>query len=112
MPKIRLDVLLVERGLTRAQSTSLNMAGQVRVNDQVALKPATAIDTKSLTVDSARASSHAAAKTGWSWRFCNDVRFGMRRCRRIHRRVHRLYASTWRRKIYAIDVGKGIHIGS
>jgi 23S rRNA (cytidine1920-2'-O)/16S rRNA (cytidine1409-2'-O)-methyltransferase len=54
MPKIRLDVLLMERGLaeSRAKAHALVMAGQVRVNDQVALKPATAIDTKStLTVD-------------------------------------------------------------
>jgi 23S rRNA (cytidine1920-2'-O)/16S rRNA (cytidine1409-2'-O)-methyltransferase len=54
MPKIRLDVLLMERGLaeSRAKAQALIMAGQVRVNDQVALKPATAIDAKStLTVD-------------------------------------------------------------
>jgi len=44
----------MERGLaeSRAKAHALVMAGQVRVNDQVALKPATAIDTKStLTVD-------------------------------------------------------------
>ena len=55
MPKIRLDVLLVERGLadSRAKAQALIMAGQVRVNDQVVLKPATATDTKStLKVDS------------------------------------------------------------
>lgn len=54
MPKIRLDVLLMERGLaeSRSKAHALIMAGQVRVNDQVALKPATAIDPKStLTVD-------------------------------------------------------------
>jgi 23S rRNA (cytidine1920-2'-O)/16S rRNA (cytidine1409-2'-O)-methyltransferase len=54
MPKIRLDVLLMERGLaeSRAKAQALVMAGQVRVNDQVVLKPATAIDPKSaLTVD-------------------------------------------------------------
>ncbi|MBL8047003.1 MAG: TlyA family rRNA (cytidine-2'-O)-methyltransferase, partial [Anaerolineales bacterium] len=54
MPKIRLDVLLLERGLaeSRSKAHALIMAGQVRVNDQVALKPATAIDPKStLTVD-------------------------------------------------------------
>lgn len=44
----------MERGLaeSRAKAQALIMAGQVRVNDQVALKPATAIDPKSaLTVD-------------------------------------------------------------
>ena len=54
MPKIRLDVLLVERGLaeSRAKAQAMIMAGQVRVADQVALKPATAISTDSVvTVD-------------------------------------------------------------
>ncbi|HVF25166.1 MAG TPA: TlyA family RNA methyltransferase [Anaerolineales bacterium] len=55
MPKIRLDVLLVERGFaeSRAKAQAMIMAGQVRVADQVTLKPATAISTDSvLTVDS------------------------------------------------------------
>ena len=54
MPKIRLDVLLVERGLaeSRAKAQAMIMAGQVRIADQVALKPATAISADSvLTVD-------------------------------------------------------------
>lgn len=55
MPKVRLDVLLVERGLaeSRAKAQALIMAGQVRVADQVALKPATAVDASAtLTVAS------------------------------------------------------------
>ena len=55
MPKVRLDVLLVERGLaeSRAKAQAMIMAGQVRVADQVVLKPATAIPTDSLlTIDS------------------------------------------------------------
>lgn len=42
MRKIRIDLLLVERGLaeSRAQAQRLIMAGQVRVDGQVALKPA------------------------------------------------------------------------
>jgi 23S rRNA (cytidine1920-2'-O)/16S rRNA (cytidine1409-2'-O)-methyltransferase len=54
MPKVRLDVLLVERGLaeSRAKAQALIMAGQVRVADQVALKPATPVSADSvLTVD-------------------------------------------------------------
>ena len=54
MPKVRLDVLLTERGLaeSRAKAQALIMAGQVRVDGQVALKPATAVDRGSaLTVD-------------------------------------------------------------
>lgn len=55
MPKTRLDLLVVERGLaeSRAKAQALIMAGQVRVNGQTALKPATAIEpSATLTVDS------------------------------------------------------------
>jgi 23S rRNA (cytidine1920-2'-O)/16S rRNA (cytidine1409-2'-O)-methyltransferase len=43
MTKTRLDLLLVERGLaeTRAKAQALIMAGQVRVEGQVVIKPAT-----------------------------------------------------------------------
>lgn len=54
MPKVRLDVLLVEKGLadSRAKAQALIMAGQVRVSGQVALKPATPIQPDAtLTVD-------------------------------------------------------------
>ncbi|GAB4503098.1 MAG: TlyA family rRNA (cytidine-2'-O)-methyltransferase [Anaerolineales bacterium] len=55
MMKTRLDVLLTERGLaeSRAKAQALIMAGQVRVDGQVTLKPATVISvTSTLTVDS------------------------------------------------------------
>ena len=55
MPKVRLDVLLVDRGLaeSRSKAQALIMAGQVRVDGQIALKPATGIMPGSvLTVDS------------------------------------------------------------
>ena len=55
MTKVRLDVLLVERGLaeSRAKAQALIMAGQVRIAGQVALRPATAVDASAaLTVDS------------------------------------------------------------
>ncbi len=46
MPKTRLDLLLVERGLaeSRAKAQALIMAGQVRVQGQVAIKPATSVE--------------------------------------------------------------------
>ncbi len=46
MSKIRLDLLLVERGLaeSRTKAQALIMAGQVRVHGQVVIKPATSID--------------------------------------------------------------------
>lgn len=55
MAKKRLDVLLTERGLSesRAQAQRLIMAGQVRVEGQVMLKPADQIDEQArLTVES------------------------------------------------------------
>lgn len=54
MPKVRLDVLLTERGLaeSRSKAQAIIMAGQVRVDDQVTLKPATKVSTAStLKVD-------------------------------------------------------------
>ena len=114
MPKIRLDVLLVERGLaeSRAKAQALIMAGQVRVADQVALKPATAIPADSvLTVDSgprfvsrggekldAALTAFAVDVTGW---VCTDVGAstgGFTDCLLQHGAA----------KVYAIDVGKGI----
>jgi 23S rRNA (cytidine1920-2'-O)/16S rRNA (cytidine1409-2'-O)-methyltransferase len=114
MPKIRLDVLLMERGLaeSRAKAQALIMAGQVRVNDQVALKPATAIDPKStLTVDhgprfvsrggeklDAALEAFAIDLTGL---VCADVGAstgGFTDCMLQH----------GAEKVYTIDVGKGI----
>jgi len=48
--KKRLDILLVENGLaeTRAKAQALVMAGQVRVNDQVVLKPSAAVSPEAL----------------------------------------------------------------
>jgi 23S rRNA (cytidine1920-2'-O)/16S rRNA (cytidine1409-2'-O)-methyltransferase len=45
MPKMRLDLLLLERGLaaTRAQAQALIMAGQVRLSGEVVLKPGTGV---------------------------------------------------------------------
>ncbi|MFN8411665.1 MAG: TlyA family RNA methyltransferase [Anaerolineales bacterium] len=114
MPKIRLDVLLLERGLaeSRAKAQALIMAGQVRVNDQVVLKPATAIDPKAtLTVDSGpRYVSRGGEKLeGALTAFAIDVTGlvcvdvgastgGFTDCLLQH----------GAEKVYAIDVGKGI----
>jgi 23S rRNA (cytidine1920-2'-O)/16S rRNA (cytidine1409-2'-O)-methyltransferase len=114
MPKIRLDVLLLERNLaeSRAKAHALVMAGQVRVNDQVVLKPATAIDPKStLTVDTGpryvsrggeklegALTTFAVDVTGL---VCADVGAstgGFTDCLLQHGAA----------KVYAIDVGKGI----
>lgn len=114
MSKIRLDVLLVERGLaeSRAKAQALIMAGQVRVAGQVTLKPATAVQADSaLTVDSgprfvsrggekldAALTAFAVDVSGW---VCADVGAstgGFTDC----------LLQRGAAKVYAIDVGKGI----
>ena len=114
MAKVRLDVLLVERGLaeSRTKAQALIMAGQVRVADQVTLKPATAVPADSvLTVDAGpRFVSRGGEKldaaldafeidvTGW---VCADVGAstgGFTDC----------LLQRGAAKVYAIDVGKGI----
>ena len=114
MPKSRLDVLLVERGLaeSRAKAQALIMAGQVRVNDQVALKPATAIDPKStLTVDSGpRFVSRGGEKLDAALEaFAIDVRGLV--CADVGASTGGFTDCMLQRgaeKVYAIDVGKGI----
>jgi 23S rRNA (cytidine1920-2'-O)/16S rRNA (cytidine1409-2'-O)-methyltransferase len=114
MPKVRLDVLLVERGLaeSRAKAQALIMAGQVRVAGQTMLKPATAVLSDAvLTVDSgprfvsrggekldAALEAFAFDVTGL---ICADVGSstgGFTDCLLQHGAA----------KVYAIDVGKGI----
>ena len=114
MTKVRLDVLLVERGLaeSRAKAQALIMAGQVRVAGQTALKPATAIAADSvLTVDSGpRYVSRGGEKLEGALKafpiavnglVCADVGAstgGFTDC----------LLQCGAAKVYAIDVGKGI----
>ncbi|HEX5836264.1 MAG TPA: TlyA family RNA methyltransferase [Anaerolineales bacterium] len=114
MPKVRLDVLLVERGLaeSRAKAQAMIMAGQVRVAGQTAIKPATAIPADSeLSVDSGpRFVSRGGEKLDAaleafqidvSGLTCADVGSstgGFTDCLLQRGAV----------KVYAIDVGKGI----
>jgi 23S rRNA (cytidine1920-2'-O)/16S rRNA (cytidine1409-2'-O)-methyltransferase len=114
MSKVRLDVLLTERGLaeSRAKAQAMIMAGQVRVDDQVTLKPATGISPDSvLTVDSgprfvsrggekldAALEAFGIAVSGLT---CVDVGAstgGFTDC----------LLQRGAKKVYAIDVGKGI----
>ena len=114
MPKMRLDTLLVERGLaeSRAQAQRLVMAGQVRVDGQVALKPALSVVTNArLEVDlGPRYVSRGGEKLQAALeafridpgnRICADVGAstgGFTDCLLQH----------GARRVYAIDVGKGI----
>lgn len=114
MPKTRLDVLLLERRLaeSRAKAQALIMAGQVRVDGQVALKPATPVDSAALVEVEAppRFVSRGGEKldaalaafgmnlSGW---VCADVGSstgGFTDCLLQRGAV----------KVYAIDVGKGL----
>jgi 23S rRNA (cytidine1920-2'-O)/16S rRNA (cytidine1409-2'-O)-methyltransferase len=114
MPKVRLDVLLVERGLaeSRAKAHALVMAGQVRVADQVVLKPATAVDTKAvLTVDTGpRFVSRGGEKLDAALEaFAIDVKGFV--CADVGSSTGGFTDCMLQRgavKVYAIDVGKGI----
>lgn len=114
MPKVRLDVLLVERGLaeSRAKAQAMIMAGQVRVADQVTLKPATAVSTDSvLTVDSGpRFVSRGGEKLDAALEaFAIDVT-GLT-CADVGASTGGFTDCLLQRgaaKVYAIDVGKGI----
>lgn len=114
MLKKRLDALMVERGLveSRAQAQRLIMAGQVRVNGDVALKSAVSVpDTAELTIDqgppfvSRGGEKLAAALLAFhlspSGRVCADVGAstgGFTDC----------LLQNGAACVYAIDVGKGI----
>jgi len=114
MPKVRLDLLLVERGLveSRAKAQALIMAGQVRVERQVELKASTTfspdarldLETGPRFVSRGGEKLEAALTTfpvDVTSRVCADVGSstgGFTDCLLQHGAV----------KVYAIDVGKGI----
>lgn len=114
MPKVRLDVLLVERGLaeSRAKAQAMIMAGQVRVAGQVALKPATAIPADSpLSVD---AGPRFVSRGGEKLEAALDA-FGIDVtglvCADVGASTGGFTDCLLQRgavKVYAIDVGKGI----
>lgn len=114
MTKVRLDVLLVERGLaeSRARAQALIMAGQVRVAGQTALKPATNVDSDStLTVDSGpRFVSRGGEKLDAALEaFAIDVSGLV--CADVGASTGGFTDCLLQRgaaKVYAIDVGKGI----
>lgn len=114
MSKIRLDQCLVENGLVESRSLAqrLVMAGQVRVDGQVILKPATQVDSraqieveKSAPYISRGGEKLAAALMNFQipvgGRVCADVGAstgGFTDCLLQHGAC----------RVYAIDVGKGI----
>mgnify|MGYP005851978377 CR=1 FL=1 len=114
MTKVRLDVLLVERGLadSRTKAQALIMAGQVRVAGQTALKPATTVDASAaLTVDSGpRFVSRGGEKLDAALEaFAIDVSGLV--CADVGASTGGFTDCLLQRgaaKVYAIDVGKGI----
>ena len=114
MAKVRLDVLVVERGLaeSRSQAQRLIMAGQVRVNGQLVHKPATQVPPDALVqiehgppfvsrggekLEAALASFYIPVEG----RICADVGAstgGFTDC----------LLQNGAAKVYAIDVGRGI----
>ena len=114
MPKTRLDLLIVERGLaeSRAKAQALIMAGQVRVDDQVMLKPATSVDPAS-RVDVERG-PRFVSRGGEKLDAAIEV-FGLdlngRVCADVGASTGGFTDCMLQRgaaKIYTIDVGKGI----
>ena len=114
MTKVRLDVLLFERGLaeSRAKAQALIMAGQVRVNGQTTLKAATTIEPDStLTIDSGpRFVSRGGEKLDAALEgFKVDVK-GLT-CADVGASTGGFTDCLLQRgaaQVYAIDVGKGI----
>jgi 23S rRNA (cytidine1920-2'-O)/16S rRNA (cytidine1409-2'-O)-methyltransferase len=114
MGKVRLDNLLVERGLveSRAQAQRLIMAGQVRVNGELALKPAVNLsETVQIDIEQGPpfvsrggeklAAALIAFKLSPVNRICADVGAstgGFTDC----------LLQNGAERVYAIDVGKGI----
>jgi 23S rRNA (cytidine1920-2'-O)/16S rRNA (cytidine1409-2'-O)-methyltransferase len=114
MPKMRLDLLLVERGLTESRSSAqaLIMAGEVRVEGEVAIKPAASVDTAArIDVEQGPrfvsrggeklAAALEAFPVNVQQRVCADVGAstgGFTDCLLQHGAA----------RVYAIDVGKGI----
>ncbi len=115
MAKVRLDVLLVERGLVDSRSLAqrMVMAGQVRADGQVMIKPADKVDEKAtLTIDQGpkyvsrggeklEAALTAFGLIDFRGQVCADVGAstgGFTDCLLQHGAEH----------VYAIDVGYGI----
>ncbi len=114
MSKVRLDVLLVERGLaeSRAKAQALVMAGEVRVNGEVEYKPSAPVEASArLDLEAGprfvsrggekleAALAHFQVET--AGRICADVGAstgGFTDCLLQHGAA----------KVYAIDVGKGL----
>ncbi len=114
MPKMRLDVLLVERGLaeSRAKAQALIMAGEVRVDGEVAIKPATSVEAAArLEVEQGpRFVSRGGEKLEAALE-ASGIRVADRVCADVGASTGGFTDCLLQRgaaRVYAIDVGKGI----
>jgi len=114
MAKTRLDLLLLDRDLapSRAKAQALIMAGQVRVNGQLALKPATKVN-ESDDIQVARGPRFVSrgGKKLLAALTCFPVRVEGRLCADAGASTGGFTDCLLQHgaaKVYAIDVGKGI----
>jgi 23S rRNA (cytidine1920-2'-O)/16S rRNA (cytidine1409-2'-O)-methyltransferase len=114
MPKVRLDILLTERGLaeSRSKAQAIIMAGQVRVDDQVTLKPATKVSTAStLKVDPGPRFVSRGGEKLEAALDAFDIDLTSLTCADVGASTGGFTDCMLQRgaaKVYAIDVGKGI----
>jgi 23S rRNA (cytidine1920-2'-O)/16S rRNA (cytidine1409-2'-O)-methyltransferase len=114
MPGIRLDVLLVERGLaeSRAKAQALIMAGRVRVDGQTALKPAATVSAAStLSVDPGPRFVSRGGEKLEAALAAFDIALAGRVCADVGASTGGFTDCLLQRgaaKVYAIDVGKGL----
>jgi 23S rRNA (cytidine1920-2'-O)/16S rRNA (cytidine1409-2'-O)-methyltransferase len=115
MEKIRLDNLMAEKGMVESRSLAqkLIMAGQVKVNGNLALKPSDTVSTiDEITIDfgpryvsrggdKLEAALHAFSQPNLAGKICADLGAstgGFTDCMLQHGAI----------KVYAVDVGQGI----
>ncbi len=114
MPKMRLDLLLVERGLaeSRAKAQALIMAGEIRVDGEVAIKPAASVEVGArLEVEQGpRFVSRGGEKLDAALE-AFGIRVADRICADVGASTGGFTDCLLQRgaaRVYAVDVGKGI----
>jgi 23S rRNA (cytidine1920-2'-O)/16S rRNA (cytidine1409-2'-O)-methyltransferase len=114
MGKVRVDILLVERGLadSRSQAQRLVMAGQVRADDQVVSKPSVKVSPKvRLTVDEGPAYVSRGGEKLAAALAAFDIEVTHQVCADVGASTGGFTDCLLRqgaKKVYAIDVGQGI----
>jgi 23S rRNA (cytidine1920-2'-O)/16S rRNA (cytidine1409-2'-O)-methyltransferase len=114
VPKIRLDLLIVERGLAESRSLAqrLVMAGQVRVNGEIELKPSTNVPPDaSLKIDQGAPFVSRGGEKLQAGLEAFPIRIQERVCADVGASTGGFTDCLLQhgaRRVYTIDVGKGI----